>query len=191
MPISAETVESLRAKFATILPHLDERTTRLLLAAEARSLGHGGITAVARASDAALSRVQRGVNELEAGTAPLQGVRKPGAGRKTLVEKDPGLVPALLELVEPTRRGDPASPLSWTTLSTGKLAAELTQKGHSVGAETVAKLLKDNGFSLQANAKMLEGGQHPDRDAQFAYLNARAADHLDAGQPVISVDTMM
>ena len=189
MPISAETVESLRAKFATILPHLDERTTRLLLAAEARSLGHGGITAVARASDAALSRVQRGVNELEAGTAPLQGVRKPGAGRKTLVEKDPGLVPALLELVEPTRRGDPESALSWTTLSTGKLAAELTQKGHSVGAETVAKLLKDNGFSLQANAKMLEGGQHPDRDAQFAYLNARAADHLDAGQPVISVDT--
>ena len=189
MPISAETVESLRAKFATILPHLDERTTRLLLAAEARSLGHGGITAVARASDAALSRVQRGVNELEAGTAPLLGVRKPGAGRKTLVEKDPGLVPALLELVEPTRRGDPESPLSWTTLSTGKLAAELTQKGHSVGAETVAKLLKDNGFSLQANAKMLEGGQHPDRDAQFAYLNARAADHLDAGQPVISVDT--
>ena len=189
MPISAETVEALRAKFDTILPHLDERATRLLLAAEARSLGHGGITAVGRASGAALSRIQRGVNELEAGTSPLPGIRKPGAGRKTLAGKDPGLVPALLSLVEPTRRGDPESPLSWTTLSTSKLAAELTDKGHRVGAETVAKLLKENGFSLQANAKTLEGGQHPDRDQQFAYLNAQAADHLDTGQPVISVDT--
>lgn len=189
MPISAEAIESLRAKFATILPHLDERATRLLLAAEARSLGHGGIAAVARASGAARSRVQQGVNELEAGIAPLEGIRKPGAGRKTLTEKDPGLVPALLALVEPTRRGDPESPLSWTTLSTAKLAAELTRQGHRVGAESVAKLLKDNGFSLQGNAKTLEGGQHPDRDKQFAYLNAQASGHLEAGQPVISVDT--
>lgn len=188
MTISAETVEALRAKFDTILPHLDDRATRLLLGAEARSLGHGGITAVGRASGVALSRIQRGVNELEAGTAPLEGVRKPGAGRKTLVEKDPGLVPALLALVEPTRRGDPESPLSWTTLSTPKLAAELTAKGHRVGAETVAKLLKANGFSLQANTKTLEGNQHPDRNAQFGYINNQATDHLDTGQPVISID---
>ena len=166
MLISAETVEALRAKFDTILPHLDERATRLLLGAEARSLGHGGITAVGRAS----------------------GIRKPGAGRKTLVEKDPGLVPALLSLVEPTRRGDPESPLSWTTLSTPKLAAELTAKGHRVGAETVAKLLKANGLCLQANTKTLEGNQHPDRNTQFGYINAQASDHLDAGQPVISID---
>ena len=188
MPISAEVVDSLRAKFDTILPHLDERATRLLLGAEARSLGHGGIAAVARASGAARSRVQQGVNELDAGTAPLPGVRKPGAGRKTLTEKDPGLVLALLALVEPTRRGDPESPLSWTTLSTAKLAAELTGQGHRVGAESVAKLLKANGFSLQANTKTLEGNQHPDRNAQFGYINAQATDHLDTGQPVISID---
>ncbi|WP_125610137.1 ISAzo13 family transposase, partial [Specibacter cremeus] len=188
MPISAEIVEVLRAKFDTILPHLDERATRLLLGAEARSLGHGGIAAVARASGAARSRVQQGVNELEAGIAPLEGVRKPGAGRKTLVEKDPGLVPALLAIVEPTRRGDPESPLSWTTLSTAKLAAELTEQGHRVGAETVAKLLKGNGFSLQANTKTLEGTQHPDRNEQFGYINAQATDHLDAGDPVVSID---
>jgi len=188
MPVSAEVVDSLRAKFDAILPHLDERSTRLLLAAEARALGHGGIAAVARASGAARSRVQQGVAELEAGTAPLGRVRRAGAGRRSLTDKDPGLVPALLELVEPTRRGDPESALCWTTLSTGKLAAELTQKGHPVASDTVAKLLKDNGFSLQANAKTLEGGQHPDRDGQFGYLNNQAAGHLGAGQPVISVD---
>lgn len=188
MPVSAEAVESLRAKFDAILPHLDERSARLVLAAEARSLGHGGIAAVARASGAARSRIQQGVAELEAGTEPLGRIRRAGAGRKALTEKDPGLVLALLELVEPTRRGDPESALSWTTLSTGNLAAELTGKGHPVASDTVAKLLKDNGFSLQANAKTLEGGQHPDRDAQFSYLNNQAAEHLDAGQPVISVD---
>lgn len=188
MPVSAEAVESLRAKFDAILPHLDERSARLVLAAEARSLGHGGIAAVARASGAARSRIQQGVAELEAGTKPLGRIRRAGAGRKALTEKDPGLVLALLELVEPTRRGDPESALSWTTLSTGNLAAELTGKGHPVASDTVAKLLKDNGFSLQANAKTLEGGQHPDRDAQFSYLNNQAAEHLDAGQPVISVD---
>ncbi len=127
--------------------------------------------------------------ELEAGEEPLGRIRRAGAGRKTLIEKDPGLVPALLALVEPTRRGDPESPLSWTTLSTAKLATELTEQGHPTASDTVAKLLTDNGFSLQSNAKTLEGGQQPDRDAQFAYLNARAADHLEDNQPVISVDT--
>ncbi len=189
MPVSVDTVVLLRAKFQTILPHLDERAVRLLLAAEARSLGHGGIAAVARASGSARSRVQQGVAELEAGEAPLGRVRRAGAGRKSLTEKDADLARVLLALVEPTRRGDPESALCWTTLSTGKLAAELTAAGHPVGSDTVAKLLKDNGFSLQANAKTLEGGQHPDRDGQFSYLNDQAAAHLDAGQPVISVDT--
>ena len=189
MPIPVEIVELLRAKFEAILPHLDERAVRLVLAAEARSLGHGGIAAVARASGSARSRIQQGVAELEAGTEPLDRVRRAGAGRKPLTEKDPGLLPALLALVEPTRRGDPESPLSWTTLSTDRLATELTGSGHPAGSDTVAKLLKDNGFSLQANAKTLEGGQHPDRDAQFGYLNNQAAEHLDADQPVISVDT--
>ena len=189
MPISTATVESLRAKLGAIMPHLDERSARLVLAAEARSLGHGGIAAVARASGSSRSRVQQGVAELEAGVEPLGRIRRTGGGRKTLTEKDPGLLPALLALVEPTRRGDPESALSWTTLSTDRLAAELTGSGHPVASDTVAKLLKGNGFSLQANAKTLEGGQHPDRDEQFSYLNDQVTDHLEAGCPVISVDT--
>lgn len=191
MAISQDVVDALRAKFDAVLPHLDERATRLVLAAEARSLGHGGIAAVARASGAARSRVQQGVAELEGGQVPLAAgrVRRPGGGRRALVVKDPDLVAALLALVEPTRRGDPTSALSWTTLSTQHLADELTAAGHRVGPDTVAKLLKENGFSLQANAKTIEGKQHPDRDKQFSYLNEAAAAHLAAGDPVISVDT--
>jgi hypothetical protein len=119
----------------------------------------------------------------------LGRVRRPGGGRKPAASADPGLVPSLLALVEPTRRGDPESALSWTTLSVRRLAAELTAAGHRVSQETVAKLLRAEGFSLQANAKTVEGGQHPDRDRQFSYLNDLAAGHLDAGEPVISVDT--
>jgi hypothetical protein len=172
-----------------VLPHLDERSQRLVLAAEARSLGHGGIAAVARASGSSRSRVQQGVSELESGAAPLGRVRRVGGGRKSATEADPGLLPALLGLVEPTRRGDPESPLCWTTLSVRRLAGELTAAGHTVSQETVAKLLREQGFSLQGNAKTIEGGQHVDRDAQFSYLNAQAAQHLAAGDPVISVDT--
>ena len=178
----------MAAEFEALLPHLDERSARLVLAARARSLGHGGIIAVARASGASRSRVQEGVGQLESGEAPLDRVRRPGGGRKKLTETDSGLVPALLALVEPTRRGDPESALSWTTLSTEKLAAELTATGHPVSADTVARLLKEQGFSLQANAKMVEGNQHPDRDGQFSYLNEQAADHLGTADPVISVD---
>jgi hypothetical protein len=178
MAIGADVEASLRAKFEAVLPHLDERSARLVLAGEARSLGHGGIAVVARASGASRSRVQQGVAELESGAAPLGRVRRPGGGRKPAAEADPGLVPALLGLVEPTRRGDPTSALSWTTLSVRRLAAELTAAGHRVSQETVAKLLRAEGFSLQANAKTVEGGQHPDRDAQFSYLNDHAGAHL-------------
>lgn len=187
--IEADVVGLLRAKFAAVLPHLDERQQRLVMAGEARSLGHGGIGAVAAATGASRSRISAGVAELESGQAPLGRVRRAGGGRKTLHETDPGLVAALFALVEPTRRGDPESPLCWTTLSTRKLAAELTTAGHRVGADTVARLLRESGFSLQANAKTIEGGQHPDRDDQFCYLNAQASKHLAAGDPVISVDT--
>src|SRR3954454_7288936 len=187
--VRADVVESLRAKFAALLPHLDERQQRLVLAGEARSLGHGGIAAVAQASGASRSRIAQGVAELEAGQAPLQRVRRAGGGRKPLTATDPALLAALLALVEPTRRGDPCSPLCWTTLSTRRLAAELSSAGHRVGADTVARLLREQGFSLQANAKTLEGGQHPDRDAQFGYLNEQAQAHLASGDPVISVDT--
>ena len=189
MAVDADVVESLRAKFEAVLPHLDERQQRLMMAAEARSLGHGGIAAVARATGASRSRISQGVAEMETGDEPLGRVRRVGGGRKALSVTDPGLVAALLALVEPTRRGDPESPLCWTTLSTRNLAAELTAAGHRVGSDTVAKLLGEQGFSLQANAKTVEGGQHPDRDAQFGYLNEQARGHLDAGDPVISVDT--
>jgi hypothetical protein len=189
MAVDAEVEARLRAKFEAVLPHLDERAARLVLAGEARSLGHGGIAAVARASGSSRSRIGQGVAELESGIAPSGRVRRPGGGRKPAAVTDPGLVAALLALVEPTRRGDPESALCWTTLSTRKLAAELTAAGHPVSHETVAQLLRAQGFSLQANAKTIEGNQHPDRDGQFSYLNDQAGEHLAAGQPVISVDT--
>jgi hypothetical protein len=187
--ISRDVVEALQAKFEAVLPHLDERQQRLVLAGEARSLGHGGIAAVARASGASRSRIALGVAELEAGEAPLGRARRSGGGRKSLTETDPDLVAALLALVEPTRRGDPESVLCWTTLSTRKLADELTAAGHKVGSDTVARLLHEEGFSLQANSKTLEGASHPDRDAQFAYINDQATAHRAASDPVISVDT--
>jgi hypothetical protein len=189
MAIPVETVTALRVKFDVLLPHLDERAVRLTLAAEARSLGHGGIAAVARAAGVSMSRVQRGVAELDAGAGPSERVRRPGAGRKSITVTDPGIVDALLGLVEPTRRGDPESALCWTTLSTKNLAAELTAQGHPVSAAKVAQLLKAEGFSLQANTKQIEGSQHPDRDAQFWYLNDQVMEHAATGDAVISVDT--
>ena len=189
MAIPAEIVDSLRAKFEVLLPHLDERAQRLTLAAEARSMGHGGIAAVARASGSSRSRVQQGVAELDRGEEPTGRVRRPGAGRKPVTQTDPGVVDALLALVEPTRRGDPESALCWTTLSLAHLARELSSGGHRVSTWTVANLLREQGFSLQANTKTVEGSQHPDRDGQFSYLNAQALDHVASGDPVISVDT--
>ena len=189
MAIAVEVEASLKAEFEAVLPHLDERSVRLVLAGRARALGHGGIAAVARAAGVSRTRVRDGVADLESGQEITGRVRRPGAGRPTATAKDPSLVAALLALVEPTRRGDPESALCWTTLSTAKLAVELTAAGHRVSADTVGTLLKAAGFSLQANSKQTEGSQHPDRDAQFAYLNDQATGHLAAGDPVISVDT--
>jgi len=182
------TAESLAAMFGEISPHLDERQRRLLLGAQARALGHGGNRFVARAAGVRESTVSLGAGELRAGAEPLGRARRPGGGAKRARDKDPGLVPALLALVEPEERGDPESPLRWTTKSTRNLAAELTRQGHRAGADTVGDLLREEGFSLQANAKTVEGKQHPDRDAQFRYIAAQADEHIDAGQPVISVD---
>ena len=159
--------ELLAAKFEAIFPHLDERQRRLLMGAEARVLGHGGIRVVARAAGVREATVSLGARELEEGTEPLGRARKPGGGRKRLADLDPGLRPALLALVEPDERGDPMSPLRWTTKSLRVLAGELTRQGHRVGADTVAGLLREEGFSLQGNAKTIEGNQVPDRDAQF------------------------
>jgi transposase len=189
MAVGMEVEESLRAKFEALLPHLDERAQRLYLGSEARSLGHGGVAAVARAAGVSRVTVTAGVAELEAGEEPLGRVRRPGGGRKPAQVADPGLVPALLALVEPEERGDPASPLRWTVKSTRTLAAELAGQGHEVGADTVGDLLREAGFSLQGNAKTIEGTRHPDRDAQFRYINEQARAHQGAGDPVVSVDT--
>ena len=178
----------MAAKFEVLFPHLDERQRRLLMGAEARSLGHGGIRLVARAAGVREGTVSIGVAELEAGGEPLGRVRRSGGGRKRLAELDPGLVPALLALVEPDMRGDPMSPLRWTTKSTRALAAALTAQGHRISAPAVGGLLHEAGFSLQGNAKVLEGSQHPDRDAQFRYINEQVKDHQADEQPVISID---
>ncbi len=184
-----ESRELLAAKFQAIFPHLDERQRRLLMGAEARALGHGGIRAVARAAGVREATVSAGVDELDSGAGPLGRARRPGGGRKRAADLDPGLRPALLALVEPQERGDPMSPLRWTVKSTRKLAAELTGQGHKVGADTVGDLLRQEGFSLQANAKTVEGKQHADRDAQFRYISEQARARQDAGEPVVSVDT--
>jgi hypothetical protein len=191
MAILSEVRDQLAVKFEVLLPHLNERQRRLLLAAEARLLGHGGVRVVARLTGVSETTVRKGVFELEGGGVPLPGgrVRRPGGGRQGAGHLDPGLVPALLALVEPDERGDPESPLRWTAKSLRHLAAELTRQGHVVSAPTVGRLLRENGFSLQGNAKTLEGEQHPDRDAQFCYINEQVKDHQAGGEPVISVDT--
>jgi hypothetical protein len=189
MGVAEDVGASLAAKFEVLLPHLDERQRRLVLAAEARALGHGGIRLVARAAGVREATVSLGVTELDSGQAPLGRVRRPGAGRKRVVDTDPGLLPALLALVEPDLRGDPMSPLRWTAKSTRNLATELTAQGHRVSADTVADLLREEGFSLQGNAKTVEGKQNPDRDAQFGYINDQAKAHQQAQEPVVSVDT--
>ncbi|MGW7575567.1 ISAzo13 family transposase [Streptomyces sp. NPDC054765] len=191
MRIPSEVRGQLALRFGVLFPHLNERQQRLALAAEARLLGHGGVRAVARAAGVSETTVRKGVFELEGGQDPLPDgrVRRDGGGRKSAEELDPLLVPALLTLVEPDERGDPMSPLRWTTKSLRSLAGELARQGHAASAPTVGRLLRENGFSLQANAKTLEGAQHPDRDAQFWYINDQAKGHQADGEPVVSVDT--
>jgi transposase len=189
MAIPVEAEHSLAAKFELLFPHLDERQRRLLAGVEARALGHGGVRVVAKAAGMREGTVSRGVAELDSGQEPLGRARRPGGGRKRAADLDPALVPALMGLVEPDVRGDPMSPLRWTTKSTRALADELTRAGHKVSADTVGDLLREQGFSLQGNAKTIEGNQHPDRDAQFRYLNDQATAYRAAGDPVISVDT--
>jgi transposase len=174
MAMPVEIRQSLAAKFEAVFPHLDERQRRLLAGAEARALGHGGIRVVAQAAGMREGTVSRGVAELDSGQEPLGRTRRFGGGRKKAADLDPGLRPALMALVEPDVRGDPMSPLRWTTKSTRTLADELTRAGHTVSADTVGDLLREEGFSLQGNAKTIEGAQHPDRDAQFRYLNDHA-----------------
>lgn len=178
----------LQQKISMLMPHLDERACRLYLAAEARALGHGGVTVVAKLSGYSRATIQRGLDELT--DEPLAGdrTRHRGGGRKSVRETQPGVVEALQRLVAPDTRGDPMSALLYSSKSTGHLAEALQSEGFHVSADTVGRLLQEEGFSLQANAKTREGKQHEDRDAQFQYLNGQVKQHQSKGQPVISVD---
>ncbi len=177
-------------RYEALFPHLNERQRRLLLASEARALGRGGVSEVARATGAARSTIQIGMRELDQPAMPVTGrARREGAGRRKATLKDPELGTALEALVEPEARGDPDSPLRWTSKSTRELARTLSRSGHPVSFWTVAQLLHELGYSLQANVKTLEGSQHPDRDAQFRYINGQVRRHLERGEPVVSVDT--
>jgi hypothetical protein len=180
---------ALAEMFATVMPLLDERQRRILAGAQARALGRGGIGAVASAAGMARSTVQGAISEIRAGIDPQAPVRRAGAGRKKLVDKDPHLLQNLDDLVEPEARGDPMCPLRWTSKSTGHLAGALSAMGHDVSPDTVGRLLAEMGYSLQALAKQREGSQHPDRDAQFVYLSGQVAAHLESREPVVSVDT--
>jgi hypothetical protein len=189
MSANAELLKVMGPQLELLLPALDERSRRLTLASVALAAGDGGITAVAKMSGASWQTVADGVAELESGQAGLPGrVRRPGAGRKKLAETGPGLVPALLALAEDPTRGDPESPLAWTTKSAQHLADALTAAGRRCSPQTAWRLLHEQGFSTQANAKVAEGRRHPDRDAQFRYIAAQAKEHLAGGQPAGSVD---
>lgn len=192
MPVdrSAE-FAAMAARLENLLPRLNERDRRLALATEARSWGYGGIVAVHRATGVSKTTISRGIAELDAdpSSESPNRVRAPGGGRKKAEVADPELLGALDSLIEPETRGDPESPLRWTTKSTRHLADELTAMGHAVSRAVAAVILRSAGYSLQGTRKKLEGAQHPARDAQFRYINSSAARYLAAGDPVISVDT--
>jgi hypothetical protein len=180
----------LQAKFASVWLLLDERTRRLMAANEARAWGRGGISEVSRACGLSRKAIAKGIKEIESGTALSQGrVRQPGAGRKKITDHDPRLAGALERLIDPDTRGDPETPLRWTCKSTRTLAAQLTRQRHPISHMKVAQLLHVQGYSLQGNRKVEEGGDHPDRDAQFRHINAQVKRTLAKGTPVISVDT--
>ena len=183
-------IPPIHARFAALLPHLDERERRLMAATEARLAGHGGIAAVSRASGLAPSTIGRGLHDLDA-AEPLDPsrVRRSGGGRPPLTAQDPTLLADLLSLVEPDERGDPMSPLRWTCKSLRQLSAALADMGHKVSRTVVGELLRAQKFSLQSNRKTDEGSGHEDRDAQFGHINQSVTTALAAGQPVISVDT--
>jgi transposase-like protein len=181
---------AIRQRFETLRPVLDERSRRRFAAAEALAAGRGGIAAVARATGIAPSTIGRALREVRAGEMLDPGrLRRPGAGGKPRIETDASLLDDLRALIEPDTRGDPQSPLLWTSKSLSKLAGALCAMGHRIGRTLVGELLHKLGYSLQANRKTREGASHPDRDAQFHYINDQVKAALCAGEPAISVDT--
>ena len=190
----AAVVQWVREKYLSLSDVLNERSRRVWAATEARSLGRGGIAAVVAATEMSSATVHKGIRELEAAeageeTLSTKRMRKRGGGRKRAHDSQPGLIEALELLVQPTARGDPESPLRWTCRSTYNLAAELRRQGFQVGPRTVARELREQDFTLQANRKTREGDAHPDRDAQFHYINEQVRRFQRRGQPVVSVDT--
>jgi len=183
-------VAAIKRRFHSLAPFLDERGRRLVLASEVAAAGRGSLKAVAAATGVARSTIGRGLGELRAGRDVLgDRVRRPGAGRKPATDKQPGLLDALCELIQSAIRGDPEAPLVWISKSQRHLSQALTERGFKAGQKLVGRLLKTLGFSLQANRKTREGSRHPDRDAQFDYINARVRAFLAEAQPAISVDT--
>jgi hypothetical protein len=189
----ANVIKRIRRKYRALRPEMDERTRRHWAAVEARELGWGGVTAVSEATGLSRVTITAGLHELEQPArvrkAEAERVRRPGGGRKPVTETDPALTQALDALIEPGTRGDPESPLRWTCKSTYRLAEELTRQGHSVSPRTVAMLLHAAHYSLQANRKTTEGASHPDRNAQFEYINSLVRRFQSRGQPAISIDT--
>jgi len=188
----AQIIARIQSKYPSLEPEMDERLRRQWAAAEARDMGWGGITAVAQATGMSRTTITAGLRELalpeEERVREAGRIRRPGGGRKSVTEIDPGLRAALEALIEPASRGDPESPLRWTCKSTRNLADELTRQQHPVRTRTVARLLREAGYSLQGNRKTREGSSHPDRNAQFEFINARVQRFLQRGQPAISVD---
>jgi transposase len=186
----ANLIEWIQEKYSAVVGDLDERARRRWAAAEARSLGWGGISAVAVATGMSDRTIRNGIRELDDPSAtPIGRQRGKGGGRKSREHQQPELINALEGLIDPETRGDPMSPLRWTCKSTRRLAAELQRQRFQVSSNTVGRLLRSRGYSLQANRKTLEGTQHPDRDAQFQHINRRVLAFQKASQPVISVDT--
>ena len=184
--------EQLQRVYAVLRPLLDERSRRLWAAAEALAIGRGGISQVAEATGMSRTTVRVGLKELESGVPlanPSGRLRSPGGGRKSLTKHDPGLVKALKHELEPHTRGDPSGPLQWTSKSAARLSKHLGEIGHPASERTVNRLLHEQGYSLQANRKTLEGRQHPDRDGQFLHIQRRVRAFQRMGQPVVSVDT--
>ena len=184
---------TLQAKFAEIRPLLNERQLRLVALAEAKFLGHGGIKSVAEACGLSRRSIERAKVEAsqeskDSAGMTKQRVRRLGGGRKMLVDRQPGLLEALDRLVDPETRGDPMSPLRWTSKSTARLALELQKEGYKISANTVAGLLKQTGYSLQSVRKKLEGTNHEDRDLQFRFINNSVTEFQEKGDPVVSID---
>ncbi len=182
--------EQLRAEYFVLSPDFNERARRRWAGFQARKLGHGGKAIVHRATGISYPTIRKGIQEITSGEEVNRGrLRQPGGGRKSIVDKQPGLVKALQDLVESTTRGDPESSLRWTCKSVRNIQQALIDQGYNLSHQTVSVLLAEQGYSLQANRKTKEGSDHPDRDAQFCFINDKVKDFQHSRQPVISVDT--